>query len=208
MTRRIYKEDVVYQIDRLIELFTKIQDILGDYDNIISVYSENNLEFSYEDCEYWKNQLADAKQNIMNYWSGSQNNYDGSETDLDESVKENKEDNRFDNVIIECLKNAGILLSEAEDDILELDEYEEDDNSNEAEKLRDEIYSTLLNNQQLFRADFDSQFDSDDDIEYEINEIVKRVKNGQPIESLMEVSPVFDEKLTEMVRKYIDLTSK
>ena len=259
------KEEVIEKIDELRSLFTKIQDILQDYDNIISVYSENNLKFSYEDCEYWKNQLADAKQNIMNYWQSSDNNYEGDDTELHESVdnseinsqvlqelydliSENygddwlsdydeidfnelqdavysfgneidgyedylrdeyamalknkwREEHRNDE-INECLRAAGVILNEAEDDILELDEYEED---NELENARNEIYATLMNNSQLFRTDFGGQFDSDDDINYEISKIVKRVKNGQPIEYVQQVSPVFNEKLTKMVKKYIDL---
>ena len=111
-------------------------------------------------------------------------------TELEESVY---------NEINNALKNAGIVLNEAEDDIIELDEYEED----EADRVRAKIYELLMNNSQLFRTDFGGQFDSDDDIECEINDIVKRVKKGQNIQYVKQPSPDFAEKLQSLVQEYI-----
>ena len=78
-------------------------------------------------------------------------------------------------------------------------------NSPEAQEVRDEIYSLLMNNESYFRETCGGQFDSDDDIECEINNIVIRVKNGQDIEYVKQPTSEFDEKLHSLVEKYISL---
>lgn len=84
---------------------------------------------------------------------------------------------------------------------------EETDNINspEAQEIRDTIYSMLMENSSYFCADFGGMFDSDDAIEGEINEIVKRVKNGQDIEYVKQPTAEFDEKLHSLVDEYIRL---
>jgi len=85
--------------------------------------------------------------------------------------------------------------------------FEEADNINspEAQEIRDTIYSMLMENSSYFRQDFGGMFDSDDDIESEINEIIKRVKNGQDIEYVKQPTSEFDEKLHSLVEEYIRL---
>ena len=85
--------------------------------------------------------------------------------------------------------------------------FEEADNINspEAQEIRDTIYSMLMENGSYFRKDFGGMFDSDDDIESEINEIIKRVKNGQDIEYVKQPTSEFDEKLRSLVDEYIRL---
>ena len=72
-------------------------------------------------------------------------------------------------------------------------------NSPEAQEIRDTIYSMLMENSSYFCADFG------DAIEGEINEIVKRVKNGQDIEYVKQPTAEFDEKLHSLVDEYIRL---
>ena len=72
-----------------------------------------------------------------------------------------------------------------------------------AQEIRDTIYSILLTNSEYFRKEFNGQFDSDDDVECEINDIVKRVKNNQEIEYVKQPTNDFDEKLQSLVKKYI-----
>ena len=59
-------------------------------------------------------------------------------------VKEekNKDDGSFDDEIEEALRIAGVQLNEAEDDILELDEYDDDDETDESEY--DNVDSSLI----------------------------------------------------------------
>ena len=59
-------------------------------------------------------------------------------------VKEekNKDDGSFNDEIAEALRIAGVQLNEAEDDILELDEYDDDDETDESEY--DNVDSSLI----------------------------------------------------------------
>ena len=63
----------------------------------------------------------------------------------------------------------------------------------------------LMTHSDYFRKDLGGQFDCDDDIEYEINEITKRVKNGQNIQYVKQPTREFDEKLHSLVKKYIKI---
>lgn len=156
------KEEVIKKIDELRSLFAQAQDILCDYEDVIAEYADNEIKFSYDDCQYWSDVLNDAKENIMNYWDGEE--YEGDDTELDESVE---------------------------------------GNSSSAQEIRDTIYSMLMTHSDYFRKDFGGQFDSDDDIECEINDIVKRVKKGQNIQYVKQPSPDFAEKLQSLVQEYI-----
>lgn len=85
-----------------------------------------------------------------------------------------------------------------------LDESIEENNSS-AQEIRDTIYSMLMTHSDYFRKDFGGQFDSDDDIENEIDKIVNDVKNGQRIDYVKQPSSSFDEKLYSLVKKYIEI---
>ena len=78
-------------------------------------------------------------------------------------------------------------------------------NNDEAQAVRDDIYTLLMNNEAYFRDTCGCQFDSDDDLECEINSIVKKVKNGQKIIYVKQPPVEFDNKLLSMVEKYISL---
>ena len=85
-----------------------------------------------------------------------------------------------------------------------LDESIEENNSS-AQEIRDTIYSMLMTHSDYFRKDFGGQFDSDDDIENEIDKIVNDVKNGQNIQYVKQPASDFDEKLYSLVKKYIKI---
>ena len=78
------------------------------------------------------------------------------------------------------------------------------ENNPKAQEIRDTIYSMLMTHSDYFRKDLGGQFDCDDDIEYEINEITKRVKNGQNIQYVKQPTREFDEKLYSLVKDYIN----
>lgn len=63
----------------------------------------------------------------------------------------------------------------------------------------------LMTHSDYFRKDFGGQFDSDDDIENEIDKIVNDVKNGQNIQYVKQPASDFDEKLYSLVKKYIKI---
>lgn len=78
-------------------------------------------------------------------------------------------------------------------------------NNTKAQEIRDEIYEMLMNNEQYFRQDFDGMFDSDDDIECEINDMVKRVKNRQAIVFARYVPEEFVNELMRLLNLYVIL---
>lgn len=86
----------------------------------------------------------------------------------------------------------------------DLDESVEGNDSS-AQEIRDTIYSMLMTHSDYFKKDFGGQFDSDDDIEMTIDEIVNNVKNGKDINYVKQPSYDFDEKLQSLVREYIKL---
>ena len=47
--------------------------------------------------------------------------------------------------------------------------------------IYNQIYNLLLNNGEYFRPHFNGMFDSDDDIEYEIDHICNDIRNGKNI---------------------------
>ena len=79
------------------------------------------------------------------------------------------------------------------------------ENNSSAQEIRDTIYSMLMTHSDYFRKDFGGQFDSDDDIENEIDKIVNDVKNGQNIQYVKQPASDFDEKLYSLVKKYINI---
>lgn len=85
-----------------------------------------------------------------------------------------------------------------------IDEYY-NKNSSEAQEIRNTIYELLMENSQYFCKDFNGMFDSDDAIECEINDIVKRVKNGQDIEFVKQPTSDFINTLQSLVEEYIHL---
>ena len=78
-------------------------------------------------------------------------------------------------------------------------------NNTKAQEIRDEIYEMLMNNGQYFRQDFGGMFDSDDDIECEINDMVKRVKNRQAIVFARYVPEEFVNELMRLLNLYVIL---
>lgn len=75
----------------------------------------------------------------------------------------------------------------------------------EAEEVRAEIYELLMYNGQYFREEFGGMFDSDDDIECEINDMVKRIKNKQAIVFAKYVPQEFVDKLMRLLNLYVSL---
>jgi len=160
------KEEVIEAIDKLIDLENQKQSILSKYQDAILSYTDNKpLSLDFEECDYIRDLLTRAKEEINNYWD-EEHDYDDSENNLDESIRE--------------------------------------DNSS-AQEIRDTIYSMLMTHSDYFRKDFGGQFDSDDDIENEIDKIVNDVKNGQNIQYVKQPASDFDEKLYSLVKKYINI---
>lgn len=162
------KEDVVEAIDKLIDLENQKQSILSEYqDAIIDYVKDYNspYELSFENCDYIKDLLLKAKEDVINYWD-EEHDSDGLENELDESISENNP---------------------------------------KAQEIRDTIYSMLMTHSDYFRKNFGGQFDSDDDIEMTIDEIVNDVRNGQRIDYVKQPSSSFDEKLQSLVREYINI---
>jgi len=77
--------------------------------------------------------------------------------------------------------------------------------NNTCQFIRDRIYSMLITNSECFRDDFDGMFDSDDDVEVEIDSIIDAVKNDRPIHYTRPVSSEFNNKLVGLATQYIDL---
>lgn len=83
------KEDVIEAIDKLIELENQKQSILSEYQDAILSYADNKpLSLDFEECDYLKDLLTRAKEEIINYWD------------------EEHEEIDFDKEIAECLKLA------------------------------------------------------------------------------------------------------
>ena len=68
-------------------------------------------------------------------------------------------------------------------------------------RARNAIYDLLMNNQQYFR---ENMFDSDDDIELEIDEILYTYMTENKINYASQPPKEFDKKL----RKYLDIIAK
>lgn len=107
----------------------------------------------------------------------------------------------WENILANSRQNILNYWDESEND---LDESIEENNSS-AQEIRDTIYSMLMTHSDYFRKDFGGQFDSDDDVEMTIDEIVNNVKNGKDINYVKQPSYDFDEKLQSLVREYIKL---
>ena len=83
------KEDVIEAIDKLIDLENQKQSILFKYQDAILSYTDNKpLSLDFEECDYIRDLLTRAKEEINNYWD------------------EEHEETNFDNEIAECLKLA------------------------------------------------------------------------------------------------------
>ena len=83
------KEEVIEAIDKLIDLENQKQSILSKYQDAILSYTDNKpLSLDFEECDYIRDLLTRAKEEIINYWD------------------EEHEETDFDNEIAECLKLA------------------------------------------------------------------------------------------------------
>lgn len=83
------KEEVIEAIDKLINLENQKQSILSEYQDAILSYADNkSLSLDFEECDYIKDLLTRAKEEIINYWD------------------EEHEETDFDDEIAECLKLA------------------------------------------------------------------------------------------------------
>lgn len=85
------KEEVIEAIDKLIDLENQKQSILSEYQDAIIDYVkdyDSPDELFFENCDYIRDLLLKAKENVINYWD------------------EEHEETNFDNEIAECLKLA------------------------------------------------------------------------------------------------------
>lgn len=85
------KEEVIEAIDKLIDLENQKQSILSEYQDAIIDYVkdyDSPNELFFENCDYIRDLLLKAKENVINYWD------------------EEHEETNFDNEIAECLKLA------------------------------------------------------------------------------------------------------
>jgi hypothetical protein len=85
------KEEVIEAIDKLINLENQKQSILSEYQDAIIDYVkdyDSPDELFFENCDYIRDLLLKAKENVINYWD------------------EEHEETNFDNEIAECLKLA------------------------------------------------------------------------------------------------------
>jgi hypothetical protein len=83
------KEEVIEAIDKLIELENQKQSILSEYQDVILSYADNRpLSLDFEECDYIRDLLTRAKEEIINYWD-EEHDYDRAENELDESIAEN-----------------------------------------------------------------------------------------------------------------------
>ena len=72
-------------------------------------------------------------------------------------------------------------------------------------KMRDVIYQVLMENGIYFRSQFGDMFDSDDDIEYEIDHICNDIRNGKNITyGGIQPSVEFNEVLTKLFKQYCE----
>lgn len=92
------KEEVIEAIDKLIDLENQKQSILSEYQDVIIDYVKDynsTVELFFENCDYIRDLLTKAKEDIINYWD------------------EEHEESSFDDEINEALRLAGIQLNES-----------------------------------------------------------------------------------------------
>lgn len=95
------KEEVIKAIDKLIDLENQKQSILSEYQDVIIDYVKDYnspVELFFENCDYIRDLLTKAKEDIINYWD------------------EEHEESSFDDEINEALRLAGIQLNENDED--------------------------------------------------------------------------------------------
>ncbi len=93
------KEEVIEAIDKLIDLENQKQSILSNYQDDILSYADNRpLSLDFEECDYIRDLLTRAKEEIINYWD------------------EEHEESAFDDEISESLRLAGVQINESVDD--------------------------------------------------------------------------------------------
>lgn len=95
------KEQVIKAIDKLIDLENQKQSILSEYQDVIIDYVkdyDSPGELFFENCDYIRDLLTKAKEDIINYWD------------------EEHEESAFDDEINEALRLAGIQLNENDED--------------------------------------------------------------------------------------------
>ena len=93
------KEEVIEAIDKLIDLENQKQSILSKYQDAILSYADNKpLSLDFEECDYIRDLLLKAKEDVINYWD------------------EEHEESSFDDEINEALRLAGIQLNENDED--------------------------------------------------------------------------------------------
>ena len=86
---KMQKEEVIEAIDKIIDLENQKRSILSEYQDAILSYTDNKpLSLDFEECDYIRDLLTRAKEEINNYWD------------------EEHEETNFDNEIAECLKLA------------------------------------------------------------------------------------------------------
>lgn len=109
------KEEVIEAIDKLIDLENQKQSILSKYQDAILSYADNKpLSLDFEECDYIRDLLTRAKEEIINYWD-----------------KEHEE-SAFDDEINETLRLAGVSLNESmEDDEIKINDIYVDRDGNE-----------------------------------------------------------------------------
>lgn len=102
------KEEVIQAIDKLIDLENQKQSILSEYQDVIIDYVKDYDrpgELFFENCEYIRDLLLKAKEDIINYWD------------------EEHEESAFDDEINETLRLAGVSLNESmEDDEIKIND--------------------------------------------------------------------------------------
>lgn len=85
------KEEVIEAIDKLIDLENQRQSILSEYQDAILSYADNKpISLDFEECDYIRDLLTRAKEEIINYWD------------------EEHEASAFDDEIHEALRLAGV----------------------------------------------------------------------------------------------------
>jgi hypothetical protein len=87
------KEEVIEAIDKLIDLENQKQSILSEYQDIIIDYVkdyDSPHELFFENCDYIRDLLLKAKEDIINYWD------------------EEHEESAFNDEINETLRLAGV----------------------------------------------------------------------------------------------------
>lgn len=92
------KEEVIEAIDKLIDLENQKHSILSKYQDVIIDYVkdyDSPHELFFENCDYIRDLLLKAKEEIINYWD------------------EEHEESAFDDEINEALRLAGVKLNES-----------------------------------------------------------------------------------------------